>query len=256
MKLAIAATSILIACTSADYVALRGQRNIEQKARTLGGVFEFEDESLSETVVELPTPKQETQDFPVPEVYKPGEEFGLMAEGDGSLDPGADDGTSEGGTGPNEPGYAEGMEPPDADEDGSEVKPDPCEALGADPDPESQDYIDCMEASAEGDEEAAAFMGGIGGPQGRPGGAKTSSYSVQQAGLGAPPGVMAGSGGEAESSTSVMDEMMEPLKPEAKMTSKTVTIEYSDGSTATVMETFPELAVPTESPVASPDPAI
>lgn len=99
MKLAIAATSILIACTSADYVALRGQRNIEQKARTLGGVFEFEDESLSETVVELPTPKQETQDFPVPEVYKPGEEFGLMAEGEGELDPGADDGTSEGGTG-------------------------------------------------------------------------------------------------------------------------------------------------------------
>jgi len=104
----------------------------------------------------------------------------------------------------NEPGYKEGLEPPDLDEDEGDYEPDPCEALGEDPDPEGQAYLDCMAASGEEEEveEVAEEAADV----------TTESYSAQQ------------------------DEL--ELPNESQVVTKTVTLEYADGTTATVTETF------------------
>jgi len=124
------------------------------------------------------------------------------------------------------------MEPPDLDEDGEGAEEeDPCGALGADPDPESQAYADCMGAAA-----------GDGGDEGEVEDVEESA-SIQFTTF--------------EEGDEGNDTIMKPLLPSnAKLVTKTITLEYSDGTKATVMETFPELPVPTESPVPNPDPAV
>jgi len=94
--------------------------------------------------------------------------------------------------------------PPDLDEDEGDYEPDPCEALGEDPDPEGQAYLDCMAASGEEEEveEVAEEAADV----------TTESYSAQQ------------------------DEL--ELPNESQVVTKTVTLEYADGTTATVTETF------------------
>eukprot|EP00816_Leptocylindrus_hargravesii_P011283 CAMPEP_0196800840 /NCGR_PEP_ID=MMETSP1362-20130617/337_1 /TAXON_ID=163516 /ORGANISM="Leptocylindrus danicus, Strain CCMP1856" /LENGTH=234 /DNA_ID=CAMNT_0042171387 /DNA_START=57 /DNA_END=761 /DNA_ORIENTATION=- len=218
---------------SSEYLKLRGQKRRATVTTPVG----FEDEG--DIHIELPTPDMgesqvDEEDFPVPDVYSRSEEFGTLEEAGEGEDP-EDDGTSDGGTGPNEPGYAPGMEPPDLDEE--PAGPDPCEALGADPDPLSQAYADCMAAGGEEDPEEA-------------------SASVQYAAVPAQDMHITTSeyGDESEGG----DTMMKPLLPNqaSKVVTKTITLEYADGTKATVMETFPELPVPTESPIGNPDPNV
>lgn len=93
------------------------------------------------------------EDFPVPEIYThtnadEGEEY----EGEEEED--ADEST----------GYKPGLEPPDADEDGSDIQPDPCESLGGDAGDveghEGEAYTKCMEA-VQGGENGAENAGNL-----------------------------------------------------------------------------------------------
>jgi len=129
------------------------------------------------------------------------------------------------------------MEPPDLDEDGEGAEEeDPCGALGADPDPESQAYADCMGAAGDGGDEGEV--------EDEEGGPVEETASIQDVTT-------------LEEGDEGGDTIVKPLLPSnAKLVTKTITLEYADGTKATVMETFPELPVPTESPVPNPDPAV
>lgn len=217
---------------SSEYLALRGQK---RRAAVVG----FEDEDAGDIHIELPTPEMGVEEaevndeVEVPDVYSRSEEFGTLEEtGEGTDE---DDGTTDGGNGPNEPGYLPGMEPPDEYEDEPE-DPSPCEALGADPDPEGQAYADCMKAEDDHgiDEDEVE-----------------ESASIQYAPVETTKSFTTLEEGEGE------DTIMKPLLPnEAKVVTKTITLEYADGTKATIMETYPELPVPTESPVGNPDPSV
>merc|ERR1712232_1001614 len=138
----------------------------------------------------------------------------------------------------------EGMEPPEAHEKEPITDSDPCGALGADPDPSSAAYAKCME---EGNKPA---------PEGE---IPEKKAPVEEAPVEESASLQYETSTKGFTTLDVGDEdtIMKPLLPsEAKVVTKTITLEYADGTKATVMETFPEPAVPTESPVPNPDPSI